>query len=57
MEDFLISMAASVILRMIEDPNGRGKWRRMLFKLFRAIGAAFVDDPELRGMAKELSRS
>lgn len=56
MEDYLISMGATIILRMLEDPEKRSKWRRLLVKLLRSIGASLVDDPEARTIMRELSR-
>jgi hypothetical protein len=56
MEDFLVGMAASVILRLLENADSRTKWRRMLIKVFRSIGAALIDDPEMQASAKQLGR-
>lgn len=52
MEDYLISVAATLILRALEDGDKRSKYRRILLKLFRAIGSALADDPELRNLVK-----
>jgi len=39
-------MAVNVLIQLARDPNGRGKWRKALLKIFREIGRAFKDDAE-----------
>lgn len=56
MEDYLISMAASIVLRLLENPTSRSKYRRLFLKLFRAIAAGFIEDPELQATAKQVGR-
>jgi hypothetical protein len=55
-EDFLISMAASVLLKVIEDRTRAKTWQRLLVKLFRSISINMANDPEVRDIAKAMSK-
>jgi len=50
LEDFLIDMGVSALLRVAADPKRASKWRRALLKVFRAIAAAFPSDPEFKAV-------
>lgn len=50
--DFLITMAVSVLVQLARDPNGRGKWRKALLKVFREIANAFPNDVEFQAAAQ-----
>ena len=52
MNEFLISMAFSTLftfLKGLKGPKNREKYRAVLLKLYKAIGAAYADDPEFTG--------
>lgn len=56
MEDFIVSAAASVLLRIIQDPDKASKWRRLLVKIFKQIGASLINDPEVQTAGKLIGR-
>jgi hypothetical protein len=51
MNDLLISMGLSTLfslLKNLKGPNNRAKWKAAMLKLYRAIGAAYSDDPDFQ---------
>lgn len=46
MQDWMIRLAIGTLIELARDPNGRGKWRKALLKVFREIAIAFRDDAE-----------
>jgi hypothetical protein len=46
LEDLLINLGISTILSAIKNPKKAAKLRKALLKVYRAIKAAFPDDPD-----------
>lgn len=46
MEDILINLGVSALLTAIKNPKKAEKLRKTLLKVYRAIKAAFPDDPD-----------
>lgn len=56
MNDFLITMAVSVLIELARDPKGRGKWRKALLKVFTVIATAFRSDAEFQHAFEEVQK-
>jgi hypothetical protein len=54
--EFYVNLAVSVILQMLQDGVLRGKFRRALLKIFRAIALQFREDPEFLAVMKAESK-
>lgn len=54
MNDFLISMAVSVMIQLVRTPTVRGKWKSAIFKVFREIAIHFEGDPDFAKTVQQL---
>jgi hypothetical protein len=51
MNDFLINMGLSTLFTFLKSLKGqanRAKWKAAMLKLYRAISAAYADDPDFQ---------
>lgn len=51
--DYLTTIGVSALIAIARDPNGKGKWRSALLKVFREIARAFSDDADFLAVAKK----
>lgn len=56
MQDMLISMGINVLITLVRDPKGRGKWRKALLKVFREIAIAFRQDADFQSAFEEVQK-
>lgn len=51
MNDFLINIGFSTLFTFLKGLKGaqnKAKWKAAVLKLYRAIGAAYADDPDFQ---------
>lgn len=48
MNDLLIDLGISAVLRILQVPSERTRWRRALLKVFSKIAEAYARDGEFR---------
>ena len=56
--NFYVDMAISVLLALLsktipKDGSSKKEWKKAFLKVFKAIGAAYSDDPDFSAAAKE----
>lgn len=52
MNDWIIDLGISALLRVLKDTKESAKWRRALLKVFRLIAIRFGNDEEFLDVAE-----
>lgn len=48
LEDYLIGMAASIILSTIKNPANKAKLKSVMLKIWKTIGNQYQGDPDFK---------
>ena len=49
-EELIIAMATSVILASVKNPERKSKLTKVMAKLYKTIGTAYLGDPEFQAL-------